>query len=273
MYRRGLCIMLALFVNIAACAKGDVRGDSTRAISTPPSRAAAAPTPAVVPPERRDSALASVPANVPRTATASAPVATKRAVAPRRIMAGTIDVTNIGYTRGNPSAPVVVVEFSDFGCQYCAEFALQTFQAIDSEYIATGKVLFKYVPFLTGTFRNSAEATRAAECVGEQHADEFWPMMSRVYEAQSGWKVRGSPDALLGTLARSARADSARFAGCYADRHTDARTSAATDVADKIGVRVTPSFLVNQRPVQGALPLAEFRKLIDVQLSAPRRQE
>ncbi|MEO8335257.1 MAG: thioredoxin domain-containing protein [bacterium] len=258
MLRHGRWVMLALVANVGACAKGEERGDSAHAISADSA-----------PPQHRDSVVTSESPAAPKvTATPSdaSPAAKKRPAARRRIMAGTLDVTNIGYDRGDPSAPIVVVEFSDFGCPYCAEFALQTFPALDSQYIATGKVLFKYVPFLVGTFRNSAEATRAAECVAEQDAEKVWPMMTQVYESQAGWKARGSPDALLGTLARSVRADSTRFAGCYADQHTDALTKAGTDAADYVGVRVTPSFLVNQRPVQGALPLAEFRKVIDAAL-------
>ncbi len=262
--------MLAVFAS--ACAKGEVRVDSARVTPTDSAKMATTPTggtTAVAPPEHRDSAVTSVSPAAPKVAappSTPSPAGAKRVAARRRIMAGTLDITDIGYNRGNPSAPVVVVEFSDFGCPYCGEFALQTFPALDSQYIATGKVLFKYVPFLVGTFRNSAEATRAAECVAEQRAEQYWPMMTAVYAAQAGWKGRGSPDTLLLTLARSAHADSARFAGCYADRHTDALVKAGTDAADYVGVRVTPSFLVNQRPVQGALPLAEFRKLIDAAL-------
>ncbi|MEO5814286.1 MAG: thioredoxin domain-containing protein [Gemmatimonadaceae bacterium] len=269
--------MLALFATVAACAKGDERVDSVRAASADSAPGATIPTaevPAVAPPKQHDSAVASAPpkATTP-VASPAAPVGPTRPAAPRRIMAGSLDITSIGYDRGNPAAPVVVVEFSDFGCPYCAEFALQTFPALDSEYIATGKVLFKYVPFLVGTFRNSAEVTRAAECVGEQRAEQYWPMMTAVYGSQAGWKGRGSPDTLLLTLARSAHADSARFAMCYADRHTDARIKAGTDAADYVGVRVTPSFLVDQRPVQGALPLVEFRKLIDAALLLSRSRD
>ena len=60
--------------------------------------------------------------------------------------------------------------------------------------------------------------------------------------------------------------DSVKFASCYASKRTDARTARATAVANDIGVRVTPSFLVDGHPVQGALPIAEFRKLIETAL-------
>ncbi|MEO5567941.1 MAG: DsbA family protein [Gemmatimonadaceae bacterium] len=192
-----------------------------------------------------------------------------RPTTPRKVFVGTEDLTGIGYDRGSPTAPVIMVEFSDFACPYCAEFTRKTFPAIDQEFIKTGKVFFKYVPFVAGSFRNSAEATRAAECVGEQGA--FWLMADRLSETQSGWKMRGSPDALLRRVARSTKVDSARYAACYADRHTESRTRNATDIANRVGVWVTPSFVVNGQPVQGALPLVEFRKVIIRAIAATRQ--
>jgi hypothetical protein len=55
-------------------------------------------------------------------------------------------------------APVVVVEFSDFGCPYCARFALESLPVIEEEYIRTGQVRWQYVPFTMGIFPNGEEA-------------------------------------------------------------------------------------------------------------------
>jgi protein-disulfide isomerase len=186
--------------------------------------------------------------------------------APRRLVLAGVDFTGVGHDRGRPSASVVLVELSDFGCPYCGEFALETLPALDWEYVQSGKVLFKYVPFIAGTFRHSREATRAAECAAEQ--GRFWTMSDRIFETQSEWRRGNAADAQMAALAGTTGADSARFAACYASGRTEARTARATDLADQLGVRITPSFLVNDRPVQGALPLAEFRKVIDAALLA-----
>ena len=74
---------------------------------------------------------------------------------------GGIDLTGIGYDRGSSSAPVVMIDLSDFACPYCAEFSKETYPAIEKEYVKTGKLFFKYVPFLVGSFPHSDEATRA----------------------------------------------------------------------------------------------------------------
>ena len=183
---------------------------------------------------------------------------------PRRVLLGDVDLTGIGHDRGSATAPVVVIDFSDFGCPYCAQFSLETWPVIDREYVATGKVFFKYVPFVMGTFPHSAEASRAAECAAEQGS--FWPMLDRLYESQKEWKKRGDPRVLLTGIASVAGADTARLSVCYADRHTDRRTDQASNAASRLGVRVTPSFIVNERPIQGALGVEDFRTVIEAAL-------
>lgn len=201
----------------------------------------------------------------PRPARAAAAVVpAPSAKGPRRIVFGYMDFTGVGHDRGDPDAPVVVIDLSDFGCPYCGVFARDVFPAIDREYVQTGKVLFKYIPFIAGSFRHAPQATRAAECAAEQ--GQFWPMVDHLYATQAEWTRGRAIDAQMAALAGTLPLDTATFGRCYADRRTDARTARATQVANSIGVRVTPSFLVDGNPVQGALPLAEFRKQIETAL-------
>jgi protein-disulfide isomerase len=225
-----------------------------------------APLPALVP-----APVQAAPSTPIAAETRPAPGAMKKdaaqataGVKPRRIMLGDVDLTGVGYDVGSPTAPVVMIDLSDFACPYCGEFSLTTYPTIEREYVKTGKVLFKYVPFIVGSFPNSAEATRAVECAAEQGA--FWPMMTHVYEGQGRWRKSGDPYAVLSGIAGGAGLDTARIGSCYASRRTDVRTAKASSIASDLGVRVTPSFVVNERPVQGALPIEEFRKVIDAAL-------
>jgi len=178
----------------------------------------------------------------------------------RPVVVNGIDLSRVGYDKGSPLATIVIVEFSDFGCPYCAEFARQTFPAIDSEFVGPGKVYFKYVPFVIGMFPNALEAARASECAGEQ--SRFWEMYEQLFSSQGEWKRERSPDALFARYAAVAGLDKPAFSTCYARAKTHPATARATDAAEKLGVRVTPSFIVNGRPVEGALPLADFRRLL-----------
>lgn len=172
-----------------------------------------------------------------------------------------VDLATFGYARGAPDAQVVVVEFSDFGCPYCARFALETLPEIDREFIATGQVRWQYVPFVMGMFPNGEEAARAAECAGDQ--EMFWPMHDHVYERQREWKSSREPEALFLSYAAELGLDDSTFATCFRENHPAERIAASNRVAADLGIQSTPNFLVNGRPVQGALPLDQFRMLLN----------
>jgi len=266
-------VAVAMLAALGACShESDSRTtpDSTIALATV--RAAAADTAHVSSPST--AAPASAPEATPvassgAAAHATAPIATARPArptrsGPRHVEIAGVDLTGIGYDQGNVNAPVVVIDFSDFGCPYCAQFTRETYPVIEREYVKTGKVFFKYVPFVVGMFPHAAEATRVAECVGDQ--GRFWTMADHLYEAQSEWKRATDPRPLLLGIASVVGADTSVVSQCYRDGRSERRTARANDAANTLGVRVTPSFLVNERPIQGALPLPEFRKVIEAAL-------
>lgn len=189
----------------------------------------------------------------------------------------TIDLRGVGYRHGSEEAAVVVIEFSDFGCPYCAQFARQIYPEIHREFIATGKVQWRYVPFALGIFRNGESAALAAECAGDQ--GRFWEMHDLLYERQSEWKASGQPGPTFGGYGRDLGLDQAAFALCMAggdgtevaesgERSSDmgmsarARLDRSNALTRRIGIRATPSFVVDGRLLEGALPVQHFRALL-----------
>lgn len=190
--------------------------------------------------------------------------------APARVVLHGVDLTGVGYDVGDPKAPIVMVEFSDFGCPYCAQHAREAFPALERDFIATGKVFYKHVPFVMGMFPNGDRAARAAECAGEQ--GRFWPMHDSVYARQADWKRGREPDAVLTAAARATVPDVPRWATCYVGDAQRARTQAANVGAQRLGVRATPTFFINGQLVEGALPLPVMRNGLNAMLrdAAPR---
>lgn len=231
--------------------------------------AASAPAPAALPQSSPKGSLP-VPGGAQAPATAAPPPRAEPAGAPGAGQAETtrerpaedevVDLRGIGYNIGSAAAPVVVVEFSDFGCPYCRKFALETFPALYEEFIRTGKVRWKYVPFTLGIFPNGAEAARAAECAGEQ--DRFLPMHDLLYRNQAEWKGSRDADALFASYAQQIGLASAQFESCYRSGRRDARTRAANAAARQLGIRGTPTFFVEGFPVTGAVPLEPFRQFL-----------
>ena len=238
---------------IAVACSGGGRDVSPSDTPTPSSAAAPSPVPqpASTSPLIRDSAPGQV---------ASSPAQ----AAPRRVMIGDLDLTGVGYDVGDRAAPVVVIDFSDFGCPYCGEFTRETYPTLEREYVRTGKVYFKYVPFIAGMFRNGQQAVRAAECAADQ--GKFWPMHDSLYAHQAEWKKAPVPSSVFQREVAALALDRARFDACYVTQEVHPRTRRANQIANDVGVRVTPSFIVNGRPVEGALPIADFRRVIDAAL-------
>ena len=175
-------------------------------------------------------------------------------------MPDTINLRKIGYSRGAPDAPVTVYEFSDFGCPFCGTFARSTYPELHREFVATGKVRWTYVPFVMGMFPNGAEAARAAECTAEQ--DRFWEMHDLLFAKQQEWKASRAPARLFDGYARQLKLDGNRFASCYREDRGGGRTALNNRAADALRVRATPSFFINGRLVEGALPAEQFRQVL-----------
>ena len=89
----------------------------------------------------------------------------------------------VGFTddgrpyRGNPHAPVIIEEFSDFQCPFCARFAAQTLPSIEENQIRSGDALLIFYDFpLTNLHPQATAAANAARCAGEQGAPAYWAM-------------------------------------------------------------------------------------------------
>ena len=163
----------------------------------------------------------------------------------------------IGFDFGSEDAPIAVVEFSDYGCGYCRRFHTETFPTLMEEYVETGQVRWKYVTYVSGMFANGLPAAYAAECAGEQ--DLFSPMSTLLYERQADWKSLGDPGAAFEQLAREVGADVAQFQTCVAEERPRPRVRSGIISGARLGVRGTPSFLVNGVPLVGAQPLPWWR--------------
>jgi protein-disulfide isomerase len=165
-----------------------------------------------------------------------------------------------GHALGDPSAPVEVVEFADFACSACAEFAVETWPRVRRELVDSGRVYWRVVPFSLG-FRHGERAARAAECAADQ--GRFWEMHDRLFAEQERWMRPRRPENTFQEMARSLGLEAADFRNCLDQNHSRNRVEAAGDVARESAVRGTPTFMVNGEPVLGALPFPTFLAAIE----------
>jgi protein-disulfide isomerase len=172
----------------------------------------------------------------------------------------TADLESVGVILGRTDAPVVIVEYADFACSACAEFAGDTWPALLHDYVETGVVRWHLVPFELG-FRNSEEGARAGMCAAS--LDRFWPMHDLLYARREEWEGERRPKAALVAIAIDAGVDPAAFQACYESDAMREPLEAANRAARSEGIRGTPTFFVNGVRVQGALPLEVMVELIE----------
>jgi protein-disulfide isomerase len=167
-----------------------------------------------------------------------------------------------GFDRGPRRAEVTVLEFADFGCRYCARFSLATYPALAAEFVRTGRVRWKSVPFALGMFPNGGAAARAADCAGAQGPAAFDRIHDRLFARQDEWQHVADPDSLFRSYAGAVGLDVTGYAACTASDAAAEHLHAANDLADRLGVRATPTFFINGTRIEGALPVEQFRGVL-----------
>ncbi|MFO7894431.1 MAG: thioredoxin domain-containing protein [Longimicrobiales bacterium] len=176
---------------------------------------------------------------------------------PAQARAASID---LGFTLGETDAPIAVVEFSDFGCPYCARFARATLPTIGQEYIDPGAVRWRYVPVVFG-FPGGELMGSAAVCAAELGGDEvFWRVHDLFYARQQALRDDGARPRLLDWVAELG-VDRAALDACMDAPGTAETLRVHTETAREWYVRGTPTFLVNGVPMAGAAPVDFFRKV------------
>ena len=169
-------------------------------------------------------------------------------------------LTKTRHFKGDPDAPVTIIEFADFQCPYCGRFFAETKPQIDEQYMQSGKVRFGYFHFaFLGPESNwAAEAT---ECAADQN--KFWEYHDRLYSSQSGENQGAFSKNNLKKFADELGLDTSAFNECLDTGKYTQLIQEESNMASSIGVRSTPTFLINGRPVVGAQPFETFEQTID----------
>ena len=175
--------------------------------------------------------------------------------------------------RGAETAPVWLVEISDFQCPFCKQWHDETFAKIDQEYVKTGKVRMAYLNFpLSRIHKNAQVAAEAAMCAGAQ--GKFWELHNSLFQTQSRWAESKTPIILFDSLARAGGVELKAWDRCMTSHATAKLIEADRDRSAKAGVESTPTFFVGDRALAGAYPVDTFRVAIEAALaklkSAPR---
>lgn len=204
---------------------------------------------------------------VARTDTAAvAAVATAAALAPQDSNVTRADLARI---QGSPTAPVWVIEVSDFQCPYCQEWHDATYPAFRDEFVKTGKVRMAYVNFPLAQHQRAWPTAEAAMCAGAQ--GKFWEMHDAVFATQARWESMPAPETLFDSLAKSTGVDVARWRNCIKAGTMKPLIQADHDRAAAAGTTSTPSFMIGNQILSGAQPIEALRRAIDSAMVTSRK--
>ncbi len=168
------------------------------------------------------------------------------------------EVAATGPSRGPDSAPITIVEFSDFQCPFCSR-AVKTVDEVLKAYPDKVKLVFRQFPL--DFHKEAPKAAEASLCAQDQN--KFWEYHDALFANQQALKVED-----LKAHAKKVGLDSAKFDQCLDSGEKAAVVKADQEAGSKVGVTGTPAFFINGILLSGAQPFDEFKSVIDNELKA-----
>jgi protein-disulfide isomerase len=158
---------------------------------------------------------------------------------------------------GPDTAKVTVIEYASASCPHCASFYKETFPALKSEYIDTGKIRFVFREFPHN--QPGLAAFMLARCAPKE---KYFPMVDMFFQQQEQWLA--NPKDGLFKIAQLAGFTQATFDECLKNEQVAKGIIAVRDDAsNKFGVEGIPTFFVNGKKLDAGSTIEDFRKVID----------
>lgn len=178
-----------------------------------------------------------------------------------------------GHVKGDGNAQLVMIEFSEYQCPFCARFFRMTLPQIQKDYIETGKMKYVFMDFPLPIHREAMKASEAALCAGDQ--GKWEDMHERLFANQRELSI----EALL-KHGEALGLDMTQFKECIDSGKYSTQIKASITEGQKVGITGTPTFLFGfteadgrvraTKKISGAVPYTNFKATIDEMLSSMR---
>ena len=165
-------------------------------------------------------------------------------------------------SNGSPNAKVKIIEYGNYYDPFSRMFFQKIERRLRAEYIETGKVVMYWKDFVFPDFPgllSDSSAANAAMCANEQGM--FWQYHDLL--------LSPSETELLDfeSLAEEIGLNGKRFSRCLADMRYQPLVEAGSQNAVREGLNAVPTFFINGRPIIGAQPFDEFKRIIEEELA------
>ncbi len=167
--------------------------------------------------------------------------------------------------KGNPDAPIEVIEYASFTCPHCASFHANQLKLLEQNYVETDKVKFIYREVYFD--RPGLWASMIARATND--TSFFFAFSDILYQRQREWLASGDPAQIiqeLRTLAKTAGLDDATLDAVLSDAaKAEALFTWYQANAERDGIDSTPSFMIDGQKYSN-MAYDEFAEVLDGKL-------
>jgi protein-disulfide isomerase len=171
--------------------------------------------------------------------------------------------------RGNPDAKVVIVNYDDLECPYCAKMHAELFPNTLDHYKGLIKVVYHDLP-LEELHPWAMHAAVDANCLGAQSTPAYWSYVDYIHvhgQDVSGpdrdlAKAKATLDKLATDQGTKAGVDAAKLSTCIA-KQDETEIRAEMQQAESLGVASTPTLYINGEEMEGALDVDTLWSVVD----------
>lgn len=175
---------------------------------------------------------------------------------------GEMQATPAARQKGDPSAPLAIVEFSDFQCPMCASVQPAIHQMLET-YKGKIRFIYKYYP-LTSVHQNAMTAAHAAECAAQQ--DQFWDFHDKLFSTQTVWAKQQDPKPHFESMAQASKLNLDKYRACLADPTRRWPVEMDAREAKDRQVNATPTFFVGEQRLVGNVFTTDGARTIEKEL-------
>ena len=167
-------------------------------------------------------------------------------------------VTSADHVRGNPDAPVTLIEYSDFQCPACRSYH-PLIERLMTEASTTVRLVYRHFPL--PQHQNAELASQASEAAGVQ--GKFWDMYHLLFENQDDFETIPDGTAVFAGYASKLGLNMEQYARDLASSTLKTHIDAEADEGRTIGIDHTPTFFVNGKVIDNPQSYDEFKAVID----------
>jgi len=172
-------------------------------------------------------------------------------------------VTASDWVRGDITAKVTIIEYSDFQCPACGAY-YPVIKRLEEKFDSQIAVVYRHFP-LTQIHQNAELAATAAEAAGRQ--GKFWEMHDLLFENQKIWSANSDAKEIFISYAKQLQLNEEQFVSDLGAKDLREKISSSYKEGVSLGITGTPTFFLNGKKLPAPRTYEEFEKIISEKLN------